>query len=131
MIVAAENPRKAAELLRKKRLYIFDMDGTIYLGGRPFDFAVRFIGRLRESGRRVLFFTNNASHDPVFYLDKLTRLGFSPTPAEICTSGNVTAAAIAPLSGMKPSSVGQLKSGCVERYSAPPRIKVQAFVSFS
>ena len=92
MIVAAENPRGAARLLAPKRLCIFDMDGTIYLGGRPFDFAVAFIRRLRESGRRVLFFTNNASHDPVFYLDKLTRLGFSPAPEEICTSGNVTAA---------------------------------------
>ena len=26
---------------------IFDMDGTIYLGGIPFDFAVRFIDNLR------------------------------------------------------------------------------------
>ncbi|MBR4895080.1 MAG: HAD-IIA family hydrolase [Clostridia bacterium] len=92
MIVAAECPREAARLLTPKHLFIFDMDGTIYLGGRPFAFAVAFIRRLRESGRRVLFFTNNASHDPVFYLDKLTRLGFSPSPEEICTSGNVTAA---------------------------------------
>ena len=92
MTDAKRNPREAARLLQSKRLFIFDMDGTIYLGGRPFDFAVRFIRRLRASGRRVLFFTNNASHDPVFYLDKLTRLGFSPSPEEICTSGNVTAA---------------------------------------
>ncbi|MBQ4193214.1 MAG: HAD family hydrolase, partial [Clostridia bacterium] len=72
MTDAKQNPREAARLLQSKRLFIFDMDGTIYLGGRPFDFAVRFIRRLRASGRRVLFFTNNASHDPVFYLDKLT-----------------------------------------------------------
>ncbi|MBQ4353805.1 MAG: HAD-IIA family hydrolase [Clostridia bacterium] len=83
---------RAAEVLLGKKLFIFDMDGTIYLGGQPFDFAVRYINRLRQSGRRVLFFTNNASHDPVFYLEKLTRLGFDPSPEEICTSGNVTAA---------------------------------------
>ena len=71
------------------------MDGTIYLGTHPFDYAVKFINRLRENGRRVLFFTNNASHDPVFYLEKLTRLGFSPTPNEICTSGDVTGAFLA------------------------------------
>ncbi len=79
-------------ILDSKKLFVFDMDGTIYLGGIPFDFAVRFIGKLRESGKKILFFTNNASHSPEFYMNKLTRLGFSPTSEEICTSGNVTAA---------------------------------------
>ena len=41
----------------------------------------------------------------------------------------VIAAAIAPLSGMKPVSVGQLKSGWVQRYSAPPRMRVHALSS--
>ncbi len=74
----------------QKKLYIFDMDGTIYLGDQVFDFAVRFIGHLRESGRKVLFFTNNASHTSAFYLEKLTRLGFDPRKDEIMTSGDVT-----------------------------------------
>ena len=73
-----------------KKLYIFDMDGTIYLGGRVFDFAVKFIENLRASGRRVLFFTNNASHTTEFYYSKLARLGFSPREGEIMTSGDVT-----------------------------------------
>ena len=83
---------QAAELLASKKLFIFDMDGTIYLGGIPFDFAVSFINKLRASGRRVMFFTNNASHSPAFYMQKLTKLGFEPSFEEICTSGNVTAA---------------------------------------
>ncbi len=91
-MLTEKNYAASASLLKEKKLYIFDMDGTIYLGGNPFDFAVRFINRLRADGRRVLFFTNNASHNPEFYLEKLTRLGFAPTPEEICTSGNVTAA---------------------------------------
>ena len=91
-MLTMKNRAEASGLLRAKKLFIFDMDGTIYLGGVPFDFAVRFIRRLRENGRRVLFFTNNASHDPVFYMDKLTRLGFAPSEEEICTSGDVTAA---------------------------------------
>ena len=74
----------------QKKLYIFDMDGTIYLGNRVFDFAVRFINNLRASGRKVLFFTNNASHTSEFYLGKLSRLGFSPAKDEIMTSGDVT-----------------------------------------
>ncbi len=68
------------------------MDGTIYLGGRVFPFAVDFIRRLRLSGKRVLFFTNNASHSGDFYLEKLTKLGFSPDPSEIMSSADVTIA---------------------------------------
>ena len=78
------------DVIGAKKLYIFDMDGTIYLGSIVFDCAVRFINSLRDAGKRVMFFTNNASHSPEFYLDKLTRLGFSPDPSEILTSGNVT-----------------------------------------
>ena len=83
---------KNKELLLSKKLFIFDMDGTIYLGAIPFDFAVRFINRLRAEGKRVLFFTNNASHSHTFYYAKLARLGFAPTPGEIMSSGDVTAA---------------------------------------
>lgn len=91
-MLTEKNYSQCREILLSKKLYIFDMDGTIYLGGKPFDFAVDFITKLRESGRRILFFTNNASHDPIFYLEKLTRLGFATTEEEICTSGNVTSA---------------------------------------
>ena len=78
--------------MAEKELFIFDMDGTIYLGGNPFPFAIDFIKKLRAHGKRVMFFTNNASHNPKFYLEKLTRLGYEPTAEEICTSGNVTTA---------------------------------------
>ena len=80
------------EVLQNKTLYIFDMDGTIYLGGKVFPFAVDFIRRLRAASKRVLFFTNNASHSGDFYLEKLTRLGFEPTPDEIMSSADVTIA---------------------------------------
>lgn len=89
------NSESSLRALREKKLYIFDMDGTIYLGGRPFSFAIDFIKKLRDDGRRILFFTNNASHDPVFYVDKLQKLGFAPREGEICTSGDVTAAFLA------------------------------------
>lgn len=85
-----QNP--PAQILMDKRLYVFDMDGTIYLGKTVFDFAIRFIDRLRESGRRVLFFTNNASRSTSAYVEKLTRLGFSPREGEIMSSADVTVA---------------------------------------
>jgi HAD superfamily hydrolase (TIGR01450 family) len=86
--MAFRNPDPS--VISEKDLYIFDMDGTIYLGYNVFPFAIRFINHLRESGRRVLFFTNNASHTTEFYMKKLDRLGFSPREGEIMTSGDVT-----------------------------------------
>lgn len=80
----------AKTLLKSKKLFVFDQDGTIYLGSRVFPFAVNFINNLRKNGYKILFFTNNASHNPDFYLTKLTRLGFSPLRDEIMTSGDVT-----------------------------------------
>ncbi len=55
------------------------MGGTIYLGNQVFPFAIRFIKNLRKNGKRVLFFINNTSHSPSFYLEKLPRLGFELT----------------------------------------------------
>ena len=84
-----QNPDVKA--LGEKKLYIFDMDGTIYLGNRVFPFAIRFIKNLRAAGKKVLFFTNNASHNDDFYVAKLARLGFEATRDEIMTAGDVTA----------------------------------------
>ena len=46
-----KNP--SVDILKNKELYIFDMDGTVYLGGKPFDFAIKFIKNLKESGKRA------------------------------------------------------------------------------
>ncbi len=78
------------DILKQKKLFVFDMDGTIYLGGKPFSFAIDFIKNLRMNGKKVLFFTNNASHTVPFYQQKLSRLGFEPQEGEIMTSGDVT-----------------------------------------
>ncbi len=78
------------EVLNDKKLFIFDMDGTIYLGKNVFPFAIDFINHLRNDGRQILFFTNNASHSTDFYYTKLERIGFSPKKGEIMTSGDVT-----------------------------------------
>ena len=77
-------------VITNKKLFIFDMDGTIYLGGIPFEFAIRYVKNLRKNGKKVLFFTNNASHTTSFYQRKLERLGFEPRADEVMTSGDVT-----------------------------------------
>ncbi len=79
------------ENIKNKKLFIFDMDGTIYLGNSAFPFAIKYVERLRNEGKMVLFFTNNASRSTSTYFERLTNMGFSPTENEIMTSGDVTA----------------------------------------
>lgn len=66
--------------------YIFDLDGTIYLGGALLPGAHRLIGALRRQGKRVLFLSNNPTSDPAMYAEKLTRLGIATSPDEIITT---------------------------------------------
>lgn len=78
-------------ILKDIALFVLDMDGTIYLGERPFPAAIEFIRRAKASGRRIVYFTNNASKNPAVYYEKLLRLGFSAEREEIVTAGDVTA----------------------------------------
>ena len=59
--------------------YLFDLDGTVYLGDELLPGAYDLICRLRELGRETLFLSNNPTRDPDMYAEKLDRLGL-PTP---------------------------------------------------
>ena len=59
--------------------YIFDLDGTIYLGDDLMPGAKRLIEELRVLGKKVVFLSNNPTKDPKMYGEKLTKLGL-PTP---------------------------------------------------
>jgi len=63
--------------------YVFDLDGTIYLGDELLPGARRLVETLRGLGRRVVFLSNNPTRDPEQYSEKLTRLGLPTPPEEI------------------------------------------------
>ena len=48
-------------LLRSKKLYLMDMDGTLYLGNQLYPFTKDLLKTLKNTGRRYLFMTNNSS----------------------------------------------------------------------
>ena len=59
----------------KKKLIIFDMDGTIYLGKDLLDGALETFDYLNKKDIQYVFFTNNSSHDLDFYYDKIKAFG--------------------------------------------------------
>src|SRR3954468_553509 len=69
--------------------YVFDLDGTIYLGDEILPGAKRLVEQLREQGKRVVFLSNNPTKDPKMYSEKLTKVGL-PTPEEETVNTVVT-----------------------------------------
>jgi HAD superfamily hydrolase (TIGR01450 family) len=63
--------------------YVFDLDGTIYLGDELLPGAKRLILKLRELGKRVVFLSNNPTKDPRMYAEKLGKLGLKTPDSEI------------------------------------------------
>lgn len=78
--------------LSEKRLFLLDMDGTIYLDETLFDGTADFLRYVRESGGRYVFLTNNSSRGTDAYVQKLHRLGLPAAPEDFLTSADATIA---------------------------------------
>ena len=76
--------------LAQKRLFLLDMDGTIYLGDTLFDGTKEFLRAVRARGGRYLFVTNNSSKSVKVYIEKLARLGIPATEEDFFTSTMAT-----------------------------------------
>lgn len=75
---------------------VCDLDGVVYRGDEPVAGAAEAIRRLQRCGVRVIFCTNNSHHTVDQYVLKLRRLGVDVAPADVLTSGVVTAEVIGP-----------------------------------
>lgn len=71
--------------------YLFDMDGTIYLGGKLLPGAKALVEFLREQEIPHYFLTNNSSRSKLDYVHKLNRFDIPVTTDKIFTSGEATA----------------------------------------
>ena len=70
----------------RKRLFLLDMDGTIYLDNDLFPGTKPFLDWVRETGGRYLFLTNNSSRSAAAYVEKLGRLGIGAEKEDFLTS---------------------------------------------
>ena len=76
--------------LGEKRLFLLDMDGTLYLGERLFPGVREFLRAVKNCGGRYLFLTNNSSRGIQGYLEKLARLGIDAAEEDFLTSTDAT-----------------------------------------
>lgn len=73
------------------RGFIFDLDGTVYLGEQLLPGAKAAITALREAGRRLCFLSNKPIQSREDYARKLTRLGVPTDVEEVINSSYVLA----------------------------------------
>ena len=119
-----------AELVRvPERLYagyVFDLDGTLYLGSELLPGAARLVKALREMDRKVVFVSNNPTRDPDEYAASLSEMGLRASASEVVNTVVTTArwlAANEPDAIVFPISEEPLKRalrGCGIRTSEDP-----------
>lgn len=81
-----------ADLLRGKKLYLLDMDGTLYLGSSLFPTTLPFLKAIKDSGAQYLFLTNNSSRGTDSYVKKLSGMGIPAREEDFFTSTDAACA---------------------------------------
>ena len=66
--------------------YVFDLDGTLYLGDDLLPGAFATVAAIRAAGSRVAFLTNKPLESPAAYAAKLSALGIPASVGEVVSS---------------------------------------------
>ena len=82
---------KDCSALKNKKLWLFDMDGTIYIGNKLFDGALRLLSDVEKLGGRYVFITNNSSKGIDDYVKKVTAMGIKADESNFYTSVDAAA----------------------------------------
>ena len=77
-------------------LWVFDLDGVVWLAGRAIPGAAEAVNGLRADGAAVAFVTNNSTPTVAEYVARLGRAGIDVAPGELATSSQAAASLVAP-----------------------------------
>ncbi len=78
-------------LFAKTKYFIFDMDGTFYLGENMIPGADAFVRSLEAKGLDYRFFTNNSSNNEAVCMARLAGMGFPVKQGRVVLSSDVAA----------------------------------------
>ncbi len=79
------------EIVDQSKVFLLDMDGTIYFDETPIGDMKNTLSALRKAGKKLVYFTNNSSKTPDEYVAKLKRIGFWEEDDLVYTSAMATA----------------------------------------
>lgn len=72
--------------LEHKTTFIFDLDGTVYIGEEVIPGVADLINHLRKKMKNIYFMSNNSSMSKQEYISKLTSMGITAVKDEIILS---------------------------------------------
>ncbi len=85
-------PAIPAETLSAASVYVFDLDGVLYLGSTPIAHSAEAVRRLQDAGKSVYFLTNNSAQTRADYQAKLLKVnGLEVPESAIFTSAYAAA----------------------------------------
>ncbi|RMA78665.1 HAD superfamily hydrolase (TIGR01450 family) [Umboniibacter marinipuniceus] len=69
--------------------YVFDLDGTLYVGSETVEDGDLAVQRLRDAGKSVYFMSNNSSKAVIDYQNRLATMGINADESEIILSSQL------------------------------------------
>lgn len=67
--------------IKHKNIFIFDLDGTVYIGDKVIPGVAHLISHLTKKGKKIYFMSNNSSRSKQEYASKLISMGI-PTKCD-------------------------------------------------
>ena len=71
--------------------FLVDLDGVVWIGREPVPGSPEALRALLEAGKRVVFVTNNPTHPPEVYAERLGGFGVEVGAEQVVTAGMVAA----------------------------------------
>lgn len=71
--------------------FLVDLDGVVWVGREPVPGAPEALRSLMETGKKVVFVTNNPGRPPADYAERLSEMGVAVGAERIVTAGMVAA----------------------------------------
>ena len=81
---------KNVDSLKNKKLFLLDMDGTIYQENNLFEGTLPFLEEIKKQNGKYIFITNNSSKSVDAYVEKLKKLGIDAIKEDFFTSSQAT-----------------------------------------
>ena len=73
-------------VINNKKLWLFDLDGTVYEEERVFEGTFELLANIKKIGGKYVFITNNSSRSVMDYVKKINKLGIEGGEENFLTS---------------------------------------------